>query len=224
MLRRSGRKLDQRIVAIIVVAGLLTGAILTTHLMGSSPAPEPRDTPPVLPDRGVLGDGPPPQEADERAEDTATDEADEVSDVAPPAEERSSGDSEEDLDDRDRWAIVGARKRAEQQGVEEYVELDERLWMQISVELVIAASYLRHHKDAKELLLDRTAQVLAEERVDPDAFAAYTKQVADSPERAAEMGERVLKEAEKRTQMKIEVETVPGLPPAELDIPPREAD
>jgi hypothetical protein len=219
-----GKKLDPRIVAIVAVAGLLTGAVLTSRLMRPSPASEPQDTARVSPAQDLLEDGPPPGEADERAEGTATDEPGEVSDTAPAPQEESSSDSEEELDERDRWAVIGARKRAEQQGVEEYVELDERLWMRISVELVIAASYLRHHKNAKELLVDRTAQVLAEQRVDPDAFAAYTKQVAENPQRAAEMGERILKEAEKRTQMEIEVDTIPGLPPAELDIPPREAD
>ncbi len=224
MLRRSGKKLDQRIVAVVVVAGLLTGAILTARLMGTSPAPKPEDTAPVLPGRDVVENAPPPEEALEQTESAAADRPDEAAEAPPAPQDESSSDAEENLDERDRWAIVGARKREEQQGVQEYVKLDERLWMKISVELVIAASYLRNHKDAKELLLDRTAQVLAEQRVDPDAFAAYTKRVAENPERAAEMGERILKEAEKRTRMKIKVDTIPGLPPAELELPSKKAD
>ncbi len=219
------KKLDKRIVAVVVVAGLLTGAVITYYATALRPASGREEPPPLLPEHQVPYDTLYPQEAeDEPVAETAP----HATQAAAPTEEESVRRSdaerprEEQVTDADRRAIAAAEHRAQQQGVEEHVELDDHLYVSICAKLVIAANDLQRHEDAAALLLDYTAQLLADARVDAEDFHAYTREITGNPRRADAMRERILREAEKRTQMKIEIDTIPGIPQPELDIPPQD--
>ena len=47
----------------------------------------------------------------------------------------------------------------------------------------------------------------------------YTQWVASDHERAQRIGEQILRAAEKRAQMRIEIQTVPGIAPAPVAPP-----
>jgi len=95
-------------------------------------------------------------------------------------------------------------------------ELTEELYVRVSAKLVLAATALSEvlgpdadRTQAQHLLADKAVEELTAARVDPDEYWAYTRDVHADPERAQEMGERILREAEKHTQRRITFEDVP---------------
>jgi hypothetical protein len=150
------------------------------------------------------------------------------SEEAPP-EDESGGETAVEPDDSvdptestasERKTIDQTRERMEAQGVRDYAELDEELYIRVSAKMVIMASVLSKSADAdadpariQALLADNAAEVLAKHRVDPEDFWSYTRDVHSDPERAKEMGEKIMREAEKHTRHEITVEEVPGMSP-----------
>ena len=223
MTKDSAKSLHKGIVAVVVVAGLLTGAVITYYATKPPAALESDTAPPMVPEHRVPYDKlhaeqqSPPAKAEAGHPPTASEDT--PSAGRTDERQRTEATDEPEITENDRWAIVGARNRAKQQGVEEYVELDDELYVAIGAELVIAASRLQEREDAKELLVDYTAQVLGDEHVDPDEYYTYTRRVADSPEKAQAMAERILQEAEKRANTEISVEGLTALQSAETAAP-----
>ncbi len=150
----------------------------------------------------------------------AEDQAPAPPDDEAPADPEESSSEPDDSTAADRETIERARKRMREQGVEEYRELTEELYIRVSARMVIMASVLSQDvgedvdpTDFQHLMADHAAEVLAKENVDPQDFWAYTRDVHSDPERAKEMGQKILREAEKHTQREITVESVPGMTP-----------
>ncbi|MBD3292781.1 MAG: hypothetical protein GF393_07630 [Armatimonadia bacterium] len=235
------RKKDNRIAIIVILAGLLTGGVLTYVYL--QPEDQPRYSPeyPVAQSHRIpFGSAEAaPTETDEAGAVVAEgDEADEPGTEADGAREATSdqstapaqgADAEQDdgsvldsdeLDPAERATIRGAQRREEPEGVEDYVELTEERYIRLSARMVIDAHALSKAvgEDAdpvevQHLLAERAAERLAEAEVDPEDFWAYTRDIHSDPDRAKEMGEKILREAEKHTQYKITVEDVPGMTP-----------
>jgi len=235
---------DTKVAIIVIIAGLLTGAVLT-YVFLKPDEPQPRYSPEFRvadSQRIPLGSAEAAPASAEGAEaDSATDEAAPESsdgenagsesdaaaaatDPAPTPEsaERTdggeSGPSAAESTASERKTIEETRERMESQGVTDYVELTEDLYVRVSAKMVIMASALSHSTDentdpaeVQGMLADNAAEVLADARIDPEEFWAYTRDVHADPERAKAMGEKILREAEKHTRYKITVEDVPGM-------------
>ncbi|MGI5819245.1 MAG: hypothetical protein ACOX9R_14245 [Armatimonadota bacterium] len=229
MEEKSSRR-DSRIAIIIIIAGLLTGGVLTYAFLQPDEEP-PRYAPEY---RVVDGEDIPPELADAIATDQADPgEAEDARASGQSAEQPSAGaqPGSAPADDGGRMArdestaserktIEETRQRMRAQGVTEYVELTEELFIRVSARMVLMASILSQstEKDAdpaevQSLLADNAADLLARERIDPEDFWSYTRDVHSDPERAMEIGEKILREAEKHTERKITFEDVPGMTP-----------
>jgi hypothetical protein len=217
----------------VIAAGLLTGGVIAYYFVAPERAarytPEHRvvESPQVPPDSAQSDAASPddgsdaaPEQADDGSPNASADG--EVSDAAEDDNESSDETATSAGDDStaaDRKAIHDARERMEAQGVEDYVELTERLYIRLSAKMVIMASTLDDYPDAQDpavaqgLMSDYAAGLLADARVNPDEFYEYTREVHSDPERAKEMGERILREAEKHTDREIDVSAVPGMSP-----------
>ncbi len=221
-----------RTAVIVIIAGLLTGGAFTWYFGGprsdaAATEPGPVAGEPRRPLEDIVAD----QDAEAPAQ-TNDDDSPLADQEAAPADESADARLEtpsstqqipelERPSDEDGKVIHETQNRQEQEGIEEYVELDEELYVRLSAQLAIAASALRDREDAKEILQDYTATLLTKHRVDPQDFYEYTQWVASDNDRAHEMGEKILREAEKHTKERISVSAVPGLDPAPV-APPEE--
>ena len=241
MEEKSGRK-DNRIAIIVVIAGLLTGGILTyvylqpeeeppryspefrvaeSQRVPLNPADDPQAEP--VPESGETTQEPAEAPAQETGEEAAAESESAGSEAtepeAPPAES-ASGPAHAESTAAERKTIEETRERLDTRGVEDYVELTEKRYIRISAKMVIMAAVLGESSEedvdpaeVQGMLADNAAEVLANERVAPEDFWSYTRDVHSDPERAKEMGEKILREAEKHTELKINFEDVPGLSP-----------
>ncbi|MFO8078868.1 MAG: hypothetical protein R6V07_01060 [Armatimonadota bacterium] len=228
---------DNTIAVIVIIAGLLTGAVITYAFLQPEEE-QPRYSPeyPVVESQRVpFGSDDEPAEAVDAAaaddeEADATGERDETEDAAPQVADEpehadsasDSGPAHDESTAPERKAVEQARERIEEEGVEDYAELTEELFIRVSAKMVLMASALSESVEEGEeidptevqsLLADNAAEVLARERVDPEDFWSFTRDVHSDPERAQEIGERILREAEKRTERKITVGDMPGVTP-----------
>lgn len=228
------RRKDISIAIIVIVAGLLTGGVLTYVVL--QPEEQPRYTPQYrvaesqrVPfgsaDVAAAADDPAAPAAAEDAPAGAENGPAEAQETAPEAAsdlegERGNAPDSEELSPAERATIEGAQRLGEELGVTDYVELTEERYIRLSAKMVIDAKALSNAmgEDAdpiefQHILTERAAERLAEARVDPEDFWAYTRDVHSDPDRAKAMGERILREAEKHTQYKITVDDIPGVIP-----------
>ncbi|MFW5867742.1 MAG: hypothetical protein ACOCX2_08005 [Armatimonadota bacterium] len=237
---------DNKLAVIVIIAGLLTGAVITYAFLQPEEE-QPRYTPeyPVvesqrmpLDDDETRAEGPTEPEVDDETA-PEPDEESESADVAPapPADSAPAppADTPEPTDEAadnspareettasERKAVEEARRRMEAQGVDDYAELTEELFIRVSAKMVLMASTLSESAEEDEeidstevqsLLADNAADLLARERINPEDFWSFTRDVHSDSERAREIGEKILREAEKRTERKIRVEDMPGISP-----------
>lgn len=203
------KRRDTSFAIIAIVAGLLTGGVLTYAFV------RPAQEPPAEPEYEVIEAHRLPY--DMIAEQAAGDDVpDEESPAAAASEPSSSGG---ETTAAERSVIHDAREQMEAEGVTEYVELTEDLFVRLSARMVIFASTLESHPQASDptaiqgLMADYASGLLARERVDPDEYREYAQAVANDGARVKEMGEKILREAEKHTTRKIDVSAVPGMSP-----------
>lgn len=207
--------LNKQIAIVVIIAGLMTGFVLTWHLTRpEAPArysPEYRVVDPGAAEAAILPEDAPPAPSAEEAPGGAAD----TPAVAP--SDRPSAP--------ERVAMEGARELMAREGVTDYVELTEELYVRLSAEIVIFTNAAQHEPNSDDvvamqrLIADYTAGLLARHRVDPQDYYDYTQWVASDHERAKRIGEQILRAAEKRAQMRIEVRTVPGIAPAPVAPP-----
>ncbi|GEM_PF-6333445 len=193
---------DRLFAIIAIIAGLITGTILTWAFL------TPKDAPRYRPEYRVVDE--------QRAPLGSAGVAPEGADPA----EAVSGRSPEGASGADRAVIEGAQARLDAQGVTEYVELTEELYIRVSAKLVIAAAALgkalgpnADPTEAQHLLAEKTADELAAARIDPDEYWQYTRDLHSDPARAEEMGDKILQEAEKHTQYRITFKDIEPLEP-----------
>jgi len=205
---------DSTFAIIAIVAGLVTGGLLTyAFLTPEEPSPDTAQY--RVPDEQRV-----PFDSAEAAGQAAIPDQDPAAAPADPAsaDPASAADTPAE-DDRpsgaDRATIEGAQEQLAAEGVTECVELTEELYVRVSAKLVLAATALSEAlgpdadpTEAQHLLADKAVEELTAARIDPDEYWAYTRDVHSEPERAQEMGERILREAEKHTR-RIPVEDVP---------------
>lgn len=122
-------------------------------------------------------------------------------------------------DPADMRVLHEARRRAQTAGVTEYVELTDELFIRLSAKIIIMATALADHPDARSLLVDYEAQLLADARVNPDEWYQRAIQTARDPKLAREMGEKILREARKHTDMQIDVSHINELAPMPIPQP-----
>jgi len=223
-------KKDNTIAIIVILAGLLTGGVLTYVFL--QPKDPPRYTPeyPVAQSQripfGSAEDAPVLDGAPDIAvpEDTqaAADASDGPASAGAAQPGMAAGDASEiaEASAADNATIEGAHRHMDAEGVTEYAQLTEELFIRVSAKMVIDAAVLSQAvdedvdpSDVQHILAEKAGEHLAEARVDPEAFWEYTRDVHSDPERAAEMGEKILREAEKHTQRTITIEDVPGMTP-----------
>ncbi len=217
---RSGTdgSINNAIMLIVILAGLACGAIVAWHLTSTKEADLPDPDLQVVedqqlpwdmlhPEQAVVTPGPGAAPADlspvEIADDPAAPEAPDGP-AEPPA----------DYDAEAARVIRQSDRNSEAAGVTEFVTLDDELFIRVSAKLAIMASTLTEHPDARDVLVDYEAQLLTEERIRADDWYQYAIQVGRDPDRAAIMGEMILREAEKHTDMRINVQDVPEVAPA----------
>lgn len=221
---------DLSIAIVVVIAGLLTGGVLTWYLTRPEPpvryTPEYRVVDPESAEaRAVLSEAEPssgPVDEPTRQPDTgpAAEEPPGTADGPPPGVDEGPSAP-------DRAVIEGAREIMEREGVTEHVKLTEDLYVRLSAEVVIFTNAAQHEPNSDDvvamqrLIADFTAGLLARHHVDPQEYYDYTQWVASDHERARRIGEKILRAAEKRAQMRIDVRTVPGIAPAPV-APPEE--
>ncbi len=223
---RERKRIDSRIAIVIIIAGLLTGAVITFHFLTLKQrpryGPEYRvvDSPA---EAAALADaGGQAQAGDGRTSGDVTDgtgeDAPPASTDTPPADEPTpppTGDDGELIDDaQDQFAA---------EGITEFVELTDELYIRVSAGAVIMASILSQapddYPDAQEVMADYMRTQFVKERVDPEEFYNYTQWAASDHERAMRIGEKILREAEKHADIKIDVSAVPGMAPAPVAPP-----
>lgn len=204
------------IMLVVVIAGLACGAVIAAHLTGDR-TPTAEAQPPVLESQRLPWRMIHPEEGPPVGGSLAGDEPEPGSAAAAPAGGETETPPEPAYDPADQRVIKEAKERGEQAGVTEYVELTEDLFIRLSAKTVIMASTLEGHPDAKKLLVDFQAQLLADARVNPDEWYDYAMKVASDPVRAREIGEKILREADKHSERRITVSDVPGITP--MDIP-----
>jgi type IV secretory pathway VirB10-like protein len=229
---------DNKLAVIVIIAGLLTGAVITYAFLQPEEE-QPRYTPeyPVvesqrmpLHDDETRAEGPTEPEVDDEIA-PEPDEESESADAAPappadtpePTDEAADNSpAREETTASERKAVEEARRRMEAQGVDDYAELTEELFIRVSAKMVLMASTLSESAEEDEeidstevqsLLADNAADLLARERINPEDFWSFTRDVHSDPERAREIGEKILREAEKRTERKIRVGDMPGISP-----------
>lgn len=204
--------LNTQIAIVVIIAGLITGAVLTWHFTRpEAPArytPEYRVVDPSSAEAATLA----PVESVPAGADAAGEEPS----TAGPANEPTVAE---------RAAMRGAEEIMEREGITERVKLDEDLYIRLSAEIVIFTNAAQREPNSddveamKRLIADFTAGLLARHHVDPQDYYDYTQWVASDHERARQFGERILRTAEKRAQMRIDVRTVPGIAPAPVAPP-----
>lgn len=210
MSSRPRSDVNSTILIVTLIAGLACGVVIAVFL--SRPAEEaPPEDIPVLESQRMPWDMLHPEDATAPAVGVGGDPgaAPPQDGAAPPAEP----------DTADQRVIAEARRRSEAAGVTEYVELTEELFIRLSAKIIIMATALSDHPDARSLLVDYEAQLLADERVDPDEWYHRAIQIARDPKRAKEMGEKIVREARRHTDMKIDVDDIPGLAPMPIAQP-----
>ena len=193
---------DRLFAIIAIAAGLITGTVLTWAFL------TPEDAPRYIPEYRV---------AEEQRVPLGSAEA--TAEGGEPAE-AASDPSSEGASGADRAAIEGAQTRLDAEGVTDYVELTEELYIRVSAKLVIAAAALgkalgpdADPTEAQHLLAEKTADELAAARIDPDEYWEFTRGLHSDPARAEEMGEKILQEAEKHTQYRINFKDIESLEP-----------
>ena len=219
---------DTKIAIIVVIAGLLTGAVLTWAFVQSEDREQPRD----MPEYRVADSQRIPFGSDEEGLQSVDESSEAPEDREGVADAASAAEDGPEVTDEERRAVSGettaserktmeeARQRMRSRGVEEYVDLTEELFVRVSAKMVIMASVLSESAgedvnpaEIQGLLADNAAEVLAKERVNPEEFWSYTSSVHSDPERAMEIGEKILREAEKHTGHTIRFDDVPGMEP-----------
>ena len=191
---------------VVIVAGLACGGVVAWQLTGAgSPAPEP--DPPVLESQQLPWDTLHPQDDAPVVADTAD---------APPVADAPVADQPEEYEAAAERVIVQAERLAEDAGVTEFVAVDDELFIRVSVKLVLMATALAGQPDGRDMLVDYEARLLTEEKIDPDDWYKYAKLIGRDAERAEQIGEAILREAERRTDMKINVRGVTDLSPSHV--------
>jgi len=209
-------KVDKRIMAVVLIAGLACGTVLAVHLSRAREAP-PASDPPLLESQRLPWDELHPEDAS-TPEGQPSAEGEAAPEGAPPPD-GSAAAAPEEPDAADARVIREAHHRGETAGVTEYVELTEELFVRMSAQVAIMATTVAEDPDARNLLVDYQAQLLTDERVDPEEWYDYAIQAARDPERARELGEKILREAEKHTDMEIKVDEVRDLAPMPVATP-----
>lgn len=224
------KRLDTTIAIIVIIAGLATGGVITAHLL--TPKPKgPRYFPEYevvnsleeisMPEEPGATEG--SSEAASAAEGPAGGIASQPSDAETeqPNAPGESSSADERPSAAERRIIAGTNQRLAQEGVTEFVELTEDLYVRVCARMVIFAAVLQQQENpkAQSLMADFAETQLAKERIDPEEFYEFTKWVASDHDRAERIGEMILREAEKHTDMKIDVSAVPGLAPAPVAPP-----
>lgn len=207
--------LNKQIAIVVVIAGLITGVVLTWHLTRPEApvrySPEYRVVDPGTAEAAILSEDAPPVQPAEEAPAGGAD--------TPPVAPSDRPSSPE------RVAMEGAEELMAREGVTDRVELTEELYVRLSAEIVIFTNAAQHEPNSDDvvgmqrLIADYTAGLLARHRVDPQDYYDYTQWVASDHERAQRIGEQILRAAEKRAQMRIEIQTVPGIAPAPVAPP-----
>ncbi|MGC9318023.1 MAG: hypothetical protein ACP5KN_08310 [Armatimonadota bacterium] len=228
------KRIDPGIALVVIIAGLLTGGVITWHLL--RPDPERRYSPeyPVaesdrIPDESPGGlaeaaEMPPSNQegTSAEAEPDPGDEADSSDEAGTPGGEEVPIEPPTGID---RDVLKGAQAWNEREGNTEFVELTDKLYVHISARTVILANEIarnpERYPDAQKVMADFLTTQLVKYDVDPDDYYEFTKWVASDHERAKQFGERILREAEEHTKMKIDVSAVPNLSPAPV-APPEE--
>lgn len=205
--------LNTQIAIVVVIAGLISGVVIAWHLTRPEPTvrytPEYRVVDPGSAEAATL----PPVEP---APDSSAAPAAEPVEIPPAADEPSGAE---------RAAIHGAEEIMEREGITERVELTEELYIRLSAEIVVFTNAAQHEPNSDDveamqrLIADYTSGLLARHHVDPQDYYDYTQWVASDHERAQQIGEKILRAAEKRAQMRIDVTTVPGIAPAPVAPP-----
>jgi len=231
---RERKRPDTGIAIVIIIAGLLTGVVITSYVL--TPKPRPRNGPEYRvvdspAEAAALADaGRQAQAGDSRASGDAIDgtgeDAPPASTDAPPADAPTPGPADEPTPPPtgdDGELIDDAQDQFEAEGITEFVELTEELYIRISAGAVIMATIISQapndYPDAQEVMADYMRTQFVKERVDPEEFYNYTQWVASDHERAMQVGEKILREAEKHTDIKIDVSAVPGMSPAPVAPP-----
>lgn len=213
MKEQSGQR-DRSIAIIVIVAGLLTGAIITHQFLAPDAPSERRGQYRMAEEHRI-----PYDELVEMREQAAAAEEDAVEsdDLGSEGAEEAAEAPRRHSTAAERKAIHEARERMRAEGVEEFAELTEELFVQISARMVVMAAALENHPEAADpvamqgLMGDYAAGVLAAERIDPDDFYDFTYRVHADRKLSEEIGEKILREAEKHTTRRIDVSTVPGI-------------
>ncbi|MGD9496767.1 MAG: hypothetical protein AB7Y46_10735 [Armatimonadota bacterium] len=217
------RRLDIGIATIVIIAGLLTGLLITYYVV--IPRPQPRYSPeyPVvdslaqaaeLAEQDAAPDGPASSAAAAGAPDRPTTPlgAPRLDDIAAPLPP-----------DDERKLIRETEESFELEGITETVELTEELYLRISARAVIMANLIAQNPEAypdpKQTMLAFMRTQFVKERIDPEQYYKYTHWVSSDHDRALEYGERILRAAEREAKMRIEVSDVPEIPPAPVAPP-----
>lgn len=222
---------DTTIAVIVIIAGLLTGAIITHHFVSDGPAERSLPDYPMAEDQripyemlvaeregGADGEIGEPAAAEAEVETPDDGAVSDTIDHREPRDDDAPRPEREHRTAAERKAIYEARKRMEAEGVEEFVALDDELYVSLSASMVVMAGTLEHHPEASDpvamqgLLGDYAVGLLADARVDPDDFYEYTRRIHSDRERAMEIGEQIIREAEKHTDRRIDASAVPGVP------------
>ncbi|MEA3401402.1 MAG: hypothetical protein U9R79_09210 [Armatimonadota bacterium] len=231
------KRIDRGIAIVVIIAGLLTGGVVTWHLL--RPEPEKRYSPeyPVaegqrmpyemLAERAEADETPPDGHAAASAgADTGAEAEGGTASVAetgaPSAEEVPT----EVPTDSDRDVLRGAEAWNEQAGNTDFVELTEKLYVQISARTVIMANEIARNPedylDPQKVMADFLTTQLVKYDVDPEEYYEFTRWVARDEERASDFRERILRVAEEHAKMKIDVSAVSDLSPAAVPPPDEE--
>lgn len=208
MSSRPRSDLNSTILIVTLIAGLACGVVIAVFLSRPAEDAPPEDIP-VLESQRLPWDMLHPEDAPAPAVGPG---------VTPPAP-AEQGAPPAPADPVDQRVIEETRRRTEAAGVTEYVELTEELFIRLSAKIIVAATALSDHPDARDLLVDYEAQLLADARVDPDEWYRRAIDTARDPRRAKEMGERIVREARRHTDMEIDVGDIPGLSPMQVATP-----
>ncbi len=245
MEEKEPKQLNRAIIIIVIAAGLLSGVVITHYYLRPEPVarytPEHRvvDSQRMPPDDLEVAEADPAETPDAAEKPEAEDEehsAEATDGETPAAEDKpdqptdrrdeAPSTSPDESTASDRRTMHDARERMRSEGVEDYVELTENLFIELSSKMVIMAATLDRHPQSDDpvaiqgLMGDYAAGLLADARVDPDDFQRYARELHREPDRAAQIGERIIKEAEKHTDRRIEVgEGMPGIPAEIPDMP-----